>query len=163
MTVKEEIKDNIEEKVVDDKKESTKKTSSKKSTTSSTKTVSKKEFDDLKKDFSKFTQSVDDEILSHSATLEKLNDNLNILIKSLNSLSKRFDDLEKKTNEVDLREENMALMDLLNKRVVDCEEDLGDLIDKVDVLFVGDSNEDLQSRLKKVEKVVFGRLHTKNA
>jgi len=133
----------------------------KRAAASKSNSVTKKDFESFKSNFICFRKENDSEMRVIFNKLEALGDDMKMVIDSLNDIVKRVDALEKKEPD----DATSVKVDLLRTRIEDMEEDVGDLIDKVDVIFAGSGAEDtdLVSRIEKLERAIYGRLHKRNA
>lgn len=118
--------------------------------------LSKTKVEKLEKDFKEYKSL-------QNKSSEKMLKSINTLNTKLDTIEKKFGDIEKKLNsEVDKTVFELELENIKNL-LSSLEEDIGDNTDKLDMLFVGEDNSDIQSRISKLESCVYGRLHTKNA
>ena len=124
-------------------------------------TLDKKGFD--KKELDAFKKDIGDELMEHVALLEKFQENHQVMVDSLNQSFKRLDAIEKQVGELLKENQKGSDIKLLSSKVDEMEEDVGSLIDKVDVLFVGGDSDgkdaDIRSKVEKLENVIYSRLH----
>lgn len=127
--------------------------------------ATKASLDKYKKEVDKKVDVLNSLIVEYDKSLSSRDDNIGMLVESLNSISTRLDKMDKEINNIKSMLNNVEQSNIdvetLTAKVDGFDEDLGDLIDKVDVLFVGDSadSDDIRSKVEKLERAIYGRLH----
>lgn len=135
--------------------------------TSRASTVSKSEFEKVKKGLALLKKETNSELKSVFTKLSKNEKDMSQILTSLSDIVKRLDLIEDSLDEEAIDKINAlnVNLDQLYNRIENIEDDVGVLIDKVDVIFVGNDDEsgDINSRIQRLEENLYCRLYKKNA
>jgi len=163
--IKEEVE--VKSKKEDVKKADVKEDSIKveKKATPATKIITKISFDKLKKEFDIYKKKeetdrkeMEAKLKMQAATIEKLNKNVDVTIKTLDNLGMMVSEFVKKTNEKKSVDYSVDF-DTVKNRLEEVEDEVGNLSDKMDVFFDAGEDDDIRSKIEKIERAVFRKLH----
>jgi len=124
-----------------------------------------------KDEFSKYKKLIDGEFKNLSKMIESLiiasnvsaSENLDVVIKSLNDTNRRIDAFDAKLKDSEKNASDNIEDGNIREELSELEDEVGGLSDKIDILFIGDEDDSIQSRVEKLEQNLYGRLHGKAA